>query len=323
MPRHAAIAIGAALLATAVAVVEFRMDDPWANGVHFLVAAVPAALLLAAGLRERPLGDRPRTGASGLLLAGLAVFAIADFRLLQLLGSDDALDTPRSLTAFFAILAAVALVVAWRSRSAACLLLGALAAGGTALAAVRWIFDTENIASYRPVLLVLGLAFAAAAWATRDRTRHRDVLVDAAGFSILGIAWLGGGFFLFGFGGALPDAWAAVVLAGAAALIAYAARTRAPGPAVIAIVMLAFFTSNVAVELSGFDGEAIDGEGAPAEPDGPSLIGWPLVLLGLGGAALALGLTRRDDERDDGSDGGAAHRPPPEDPADVTREVRL
>ncbi|HEX8204688.1 MAG TPA: hypothetical protein VF587_01375 [Solirubrobacteraceae bacterium] len=318
MQRAAAIAAGSALLATAVFVVEVRMDDPWATGPLFLLAAVAAAALLVLGLRDRPPADRPAAGTSGLLLGGLATFAIADYRLLQLLGRDDTFDAPRSLTAFFALLAVVALVVAWRSRSAACLLIGALAAGGTLLAAVRWVFDTENIASYRPPLLLLALAFAAAAWAVRDRPRHRDVLVDAAGVAILGIAWLGGGFFLLGFGGALPDAWAAVVVAGGVALAAYGGVTRAPGPVVLAIVVLAFFASNVAVELTSFDGEDVIDGGPPSEPDSPSLIGWPLVLLALGGLALALGLTRRDEEA-----GTAEHRPPPEDPTDVTREVRL
>lgn len=308
MPRHTVIAIGAALLAAAFVVVELRMDEPWANGVLFLVAAVPAAALLAAGLREPPLADRPRAGASALLLGGLAVFAFADFRLLQLLGRDDAFDAPRSLTVFFVLLTAVALLAAARSRSAACLLVGAAAFGGTVLAAVRWIFDTENIASYRPALLALAVLFAAAAWAIRARARHRDVLVDAAGLSILVLAQLGGGLF-FGFGDGLPDFWEAVVLAGGLALVAYAALTRAPGPGVLALLILAAFSALVGIEREfGFEGE----EAA----DEASLVGWPLVLLAGGLAALAYGLTRRRD--DDG-----AQPPPREDPGDVTREVRV
>jgi hypothetical protein len=307
MPRHAVIAIGAALLAVAFVVVELRMDDAWANGVLFLVAAVPAAALLAAGLREPPLGDRPRAGASALLLGGLAVFAFADFRLLQLLGRDDAFDAPRSLTVFFVLLTAVALLAAARSRSAACLLVGAIAFGGTVLAAVRWIFDTENIASYRPALLVLAVLFAAAAWAIRARPRHRDVLVDAAGLSILVLAQLGGGLF-FGFGEGLPDFWEAVVLAGALALVLYAAVTRAPGPGLLALLLLAAFAG-----LVGFNERGIVEEDDPGDA---SLVGWPLVLLAGGLAALAYGLTRRGDD----------HGPPPprrEDPGDVTREVRV
>lgn len=308
MPRHAVIAVGAALLALAFVVVELRMDDPWATGVLFLVAAVPAAALLAAGLREPPLGDRPRAGASALLLGGLAVFAFADYRLLQLLGRDDAFDAPRSLTVFFVLLTAAALLAAFRSRSAACLLVGALAFGGTVLAAVRWIFDTENIASYRPALLVLAVLFAAAAWAIRARPRHRDVLVDAAGLSILVLAQLGGGLFL-GLGDGLPDAWEAGVLAGGLALVGYAALTRAPGPGVLALLILAAFSSLVAIEQE----LVLDGE-EPA--DEQSLVGWPLILLAGGVAALAYGLTRRRDD-DTGSP------PPREDPADVTREVRV
>lgn len=304
MPRHAAIAVGAALLAAAFVVAQLRMDGPWATGVLFLVAAVPAAALLGAGLRDRPpaggADPRPRAGTSALLLGGLALFAIADYRLLQLLGDDEAFDAPRSLTAFFAILAATALFVAWRSRSAACLLVGALASGGTVLAAVRWVFDTENIASYRPALLFLALVFAAAAWAIRARWRDRDVLVDAAGLSLLALAQLAGGFFLLGSGG-LPDFWEGVVLVGATALVAHTAVTRAPGPGVIAVLLLASFASIVAFEQE---------VGLVGEEEGASLVGWPLILLALGGAALAYGLSRRED------------RGPRENPADVTREVR-
>jgi peptidoglycan/LPS O-acetylase OafA/YrhL len=316
MPRHAVIAIGAALLAAAVVVVEFRMDEPWAIGVLFLVAAVPAAVLFAAGLRERPLADRPRAGTSALLLAGLAVFAAADYRLLQLLGSDDAFDAPRSLTAFFAILTAMALFLAWRSRSAACLLVGALAAGGTLLAAVHWVFDTENIASFRPVLLILAVAFAAAAWAVRDRWRHRDVLVDAAGLSIFAISWLSGGFFFLGGGEGLPDAWEAVLVVGGLCLVAYAALTRAPGPAVIGIFVLFFFAMTVAVQVVAGD---FEGSAGGIEEDGPSLVGWPIILLVGALAALAYGLTRRADDDAD----VVAPRGPEEDPTDVSREVRL
>ncbi len=302
MQRHAAIAVGAALLAAAFVVVQLRMDDPWATGVLFLVAAVPAAALLAAGLRDRPREEGPRAATSALLLGGLALFGVADGRFLQLVGSDDTLEAPRSLTAFFAILAAMALVAAWRSRSAACLLVAALAAGGTLLAAVWWVFDTENIASYRPALLFLALAFAGAAWLARRRPRHRDVLVDAAGLAILALLQVGGALFL-GFGAGLPVFWEGVVLVAAVALVGYAALTRAPGPGLLAILVLAGLAFTVAFDQRVF-----------FEDDGGdmSLVGWPLVLLVLGGLALAYGLTRREP--------GA---PPPEDPTDVHREVRL
>ncbi|HEV3001756.1 MAG TPA: hypothetical protein VGW75_13525 [Solirubrobacteraceae bacterium] len=301
MPRHAAIAVGAALLATALVAVAVRMEDPWSAEGHLAVAAVGAAVLLAAGLRERPAGGRPSAGTSGLLLGGLVAFAIADLRFLQALGGDDALETPRSLTAYFALLTAVALVAAWRSRSAACLLVGALAAGGTLLAAVRWVFDTENVASYRPAVLFLVLAFAVAARFARGR--HRDVLADAAGLAVLALAFLGGGLFGIVGGGGLPDAWEAVVLAGAVGVVAYTALTRAPGPAVIAIVVLAAFASTAGAGEREIALDAVED---------PSLVGWPIVLGVAGLAALAFGLTRPRDPDE-----------APEDRADVSREVRL
>lgn len=298
MPRQGAIAMAAALFAAAIVVVEFRMDEPWANGVHLGVAALPAAALLVAGLREPLVGERPTPAASALVLAGLALVAVADYRLWQVVSGGDTFEGRRTLTAFFAVLALAAGGAAWRTRSAAALLVCALAVGGTVLAAVHWIFDTENVASYRPVLVALAVAFAAAAWALRAWPRHRDVLVDAAGLSLFALLYASGRLLIVGAGSGIPDAWEAVVLVGALALVAYTVATHAPGPGVLAVVLLVVFATTVGYEAASYGfGDVSD----------PSLVGWPLVLLVLAGLVLAWGLRRDRATEDEG---------------DVTREVR-
>lgn len=300
MPRQGAIAMAAALFAAAIVVVEFRMDEPWANGVHLVVAALPAAALLFAGLREPRVGERPTPAASALVLAGLALVAVADYRLWQVVSGGETFEGRRTLTAFFAVLALAAGGAAWRTRSAAALLVCALAVGGTVLAAVHWIFDTENVASYRPVLLALAVAFAAAAWALRASPRHRDVLVDAAGLSLFALLYASGTLLIVGVGEGIPDAWEAVVLVGALALIGYTVVTHAPGPGVLAILLLVLFATTVGYQAASY--------GFPEEDvSDPSLVGWPLVLLVLAGLVLAWGLRRARAS---------------EDPGDVTREVR-
>jgi hypothetical protein len=279
-------AFGGILLALAVGVTEARLDDEWGTGLLFALALIAAVALLAAGLTAAGQDRRPTAVASCLLLAGLALWAIADFRLFDVLsgGDGDAFDRPSAVTGFFALLSVVALGCWWRSGSAACLLVGALAAGGTLISAVNWISDSEDIATYRPVLLVLAVAFSLVAAVLRRDDRHRDVMVDAAGLSILSIAALDGGFFIFFFGGHSPDAWEAVLLAGGIALVAYSLVTRAPGPALIALLVLASFALS-ALSLGESGGEEVAGHGL-------DLAGWPIVLFVMSLATFAFGIVR-------------------------------
>ena len=74
--------------------------------------------------------------------------------------------------------------------------LALLAAGGAVLAAVNWIGSPEGTTAFRVTLVVLAVTYAALA--TRvPAGRHRDVVVDAAGVGVLGIAALTGGLLFF------------------------------------------------------------------------------------------------------------------------------
>jgi peptidoglycan/LPS O-acetylase OafA/YrhL len=112
------------------------------------------------------------------------------------------------------------------------------------------------------------------------RQRHAEQLVNAAGLSLLGIAFLGlfGSFVLFAdapSGPPLPNFWEFVLLAGGLGLIAYAAADRIPGPAYLGVV-----------NLLGFVGYA------SFSPD-ETLKWWPVLLLVTGGVLLVIGLRPR------------------------------
>jgi hypothetical protein len=261
--------VGVALL---VALVELRMDGPWANGVLLLVAAVPALLLLAEGLAAP--GDDPaeRAAATVLLVAGLVLAAVAIARLAQVLSSDDIGDAGGTLTWTLALFTAIAVYCHRRSGAVACLLIAALAAVGLLLATVNWIFDTEDVDVYRALLTFSFLVLLAAGLAVTGRAG--TVLVGAAGVTVLASSYATGLFFaFFPGGGGLGWGWELVTLIQGAALLAYAVQRLEPGPGYLAFFVLAIFATTAAVS----------GEGSP------SLVGWPLALAILTAVAGALG----------------------------------
>ena len=80
-------------------------------------------------------------------------------------------------------------------------------------------------------------------------------------------------------GGHAGTGWELVLLAVGLALVAYAGVDREPGPGYLGFVVLALF-----VAIAG-----------PPSISGASLIGWPILLLILGGAGVAAGLRPRRD----------------------------
>jgi peptidoglycan/LPS O-acetylase OafA/YrhL len=277
--RYAAYAPAAVGLTLFVAVVQIRMDGPWAAGVLCLVAAVPAAALLAAGLRAARDEEAGRAAVTLFLVAGLVLAAVALARLGDILGDDDWLADGGTFTLMIALFCALAAFVTLRSRSAACLLLAALAAVGLALEAVNWIFDTENVDTFRVLLAVAFAALFAAGVAVGGRSG--TILVAAAGVTVLASGYvLGIGFF----GADLDWGWELVTLAEGLALVAYAARRLEPGPGYLAFFVLALFAATAAIsgETGGLFGSFED----PERPS-PSLVGWPLALA-IGTTAAAL-----------------------------------
>ncbi|HEV7460320.1 MAG TPA: hypothetical protein VGN78_07285 [Solirubrobacteraceae bacterium] len=291
------IAAAAVPLTVGVFLTEVRFDGVWGRGVLFVLAALATALVLGMGLLAPLEEERPRAYQTVLLVAGLALLALTIVRLAQVLGEDSPLAASGTVTWMATLFAAVAAVAAWRLRSPICALIEFVAGGVTLLAFVQWVFDPRGPNTSRWLLLVLILVYAGVHVRLRESwPRHAVHAVNAAGLAaiVLAVSYLGRAFVPVPVarGGHAGTGWELVLLAVGFALIAYAAVDREPGPAYLGFVVLVLF-----VVLAG-----------PPSLSGASLIGWPILLLLLGGAGVAAGLRPR---RDLPPEPGPPEPPPP------------
>ena len=283
--RGPLIAAGAVLFTVGIALEEQRLDEVLPNGLHVLIVAATAALILGLGLQARPEGGRPAAYQSVLLVCGLLLLEAALLELAHLLGADFADDFPAGAFVWTSLLlSGAALYPALRRDSAICAMLAGIALGVTILAAANWIFGADSQAVYRWLLLALAVAFVLASLVLRGGyPRHAELMVITAGLATLAIplaasvGTLVGAF--TGFGGTgdgfLPGFWQLVVLFAGCGLIAYGAVDRAPGAAWLGLAHLVAF---IAAASAGAD---------------DTLLWWPLLLLLLGGGVLAAGLRPR------------------------------
>jgi hypothetical protein len=255
-----ALAPAGLALALFVAVAQIRMDDPWANGVLLLVAAIPAVALLLLGLTAANGDTTERAAAEILLVAGLVLTGVAIARFGAVLAGEDSTDGGGTLTWMLALGVAIAAYCARRARSGACLLIASLAAVGLLLAAVNWVFGTEDIDVYRG-LLVLSFAVLFGAGITVGG-RAGTLLVAAAGVTVIVSFYATGLLFVFIPGGdTLGWGWELITLLEAAALLAYAVRQFEPGPAYLGFFTFVLFTTTAATAS-----------------EESTLVGWPLAL---------------------------------------------
>jgi len=283
--RGPLIASGAVLLTVALALEEQRLDEVLPNGLHVLIVAAAAGLILALGLQaELPEAGEPAAYQSVLIVCGLLLLELALLQLANLLGADfDGIVPTGALVWTSLLLCAAALYPAVRRNSAISAMIAAVALGAALLAAANWILGADSQAIYRWLLLALAVAFAGASVVLRAaRPRHAELMVITAGLATLAIvlvASVGALVIAFaGFGttgleaGFLPGFWELVVLAAGCGLIAYGALDRVPGAAWLGFAHLFAF---VVAASSGAD---------------DTLLWWPLVLLVLGAGVLAAGL---------------------------------
>jgi hypothetical protein len=284
--RGPLIAAGAVLFAAGVALEELRLDEQLPNGVHTLIVAAAAALILGLGLQARLEGGRPAAYQSVLLVSGLLLLGGALLELAELLGADFEDDFPAGAFVWTSLaLCGAALYPAVRRNSAICAMVAGIALGIAVLSAANWIFGAESQAVYRWLLLALSLAFALASLVLRGgNPRHAELMVITAGLATLAIALVASAGALFGafaFGdsataeGFLPGFWELVVLAAGCGLIAYGAVDRVPGAAWLGLAHLLAF---LAAASAGAD---------------DTLLWWPLILLALGAGVMAAGLRPR------------------------------
>ena len=261
-------------LAVTVVVLNVRFDNEWSIGVHLVYTAAAAALAIALALSVPAGSGSPPAWHSTLFVASFVLGFGTLANLADVLGADDDLSSGTVFWVGF-LLASLMFWLARRYDSGIAALLDALTTLVVVIAFVDWAFDPDGAGTFRWVLLFTALAMAAYGLMGGEEERHRRVgWVNAAGVALLAIP---GTFGLEAFGGLLQGGgeveagtgWELVMLGGGAALIAYTATLARSGPAYLGVLNLAAF-----VLLAG---EASD--------DGPSLIGWPLLLL-LGTAAL-------------------------------------
>ena len=257
--RASALAPAAIGLTLLVVTVQIRMNDSWADGVLFLVALVTAALVLYVALTSDREDLLDRAAATVLLVAGLALAGLAIGRLGQLLSDDDFGDSGGTLTWMLALFTALTVYCHSRMRAVVTVLIGSLAAVGLLLAAVHWIFQTDDIDVYRTLLTLSFLVLFGAGIAGEGRAG--TLLVGAAGVTVLAMAYATGLLFLVSLDGGegIGWGWQLVTLVEGAALALYAVQRMEPGPGYLAFFVLLLFA------ISTAEGDS-------------TLVGWPLAL---------------------------------------------
>ncbi len=305
--RAVVLAAGAVALTLLVFLVGFRFEGEWGNGVHLVYSLAAAALVLALAMGVERGEDRMPIWHSVLFVTAFLLVLETLSYLSEVLGSDDSLSSSGTIVWVGLIMFALAAFFALRFGSGIAALFAAVTAVAVVLAFVDWVFSPEEVGTFRAVLLVAVVALGARAAMIREGRPHQaNGLVVAAGLALLAIpatfavealqAALGG----FLGGGSEPFVppglgWEIAMLMGGAALIAWTWLGGASGPAYLGTVVLVSF-----LIFTGLPGD-----------DGPSLVGWPIVLAVAAAVLLAMALrpaggaqTRsRSPAR---SDGGAA-----------------
>jgi hypothetical protein len=283
--RGDVIAAGVVVLTALVVLLNLRFASKWGIGVHLAYSAAAAAFVVALAVLSPREGDSPRPYQSILFVATFPLTLYALVNLADALGANEPLTAAGTIVWIGTLVGALMAAFALTRNSAISTLIAALLAGGVLLAFVQWVFEPDGVSTFRWLLAAEALGFAFVARAQRDRRRRHAVqMVNAAGvavialmitfafeslFAILALAFADeeGGF-------AVAWGWELFVLLAAFALIGYAAVDREPGPGYLGALALLGYVVMAA---------------APGR-EGPSLIGWPLVLGALAGTALWVGL---------------------------------
>jgi hypothetical protein len=283
--RGPLIAAGAVLFTVGIVLEEFRLENELPLWLHLVITAAAAALIYGIGMQATPEGGRPAAYQSVLLVCGLLLLEWSLLSLGDLLTGDDGDIGAGTLVWTSLLLCGAALYPAILRSSAICTMIAGVAAGAAVLAAADWIFDIGSQAPYRWILLFLAIVFVLASLVLRGgNARHAELMVVTGGLATLAIVVIAAASLLVGsltpFGegadeSVLPGFWEFIILGAGCGLIAYGAVDRVPGAAWLGVA-----------HLVGF----ILAASAAAEA---TLLWWPLILLALGGGAMAVGLRPR------------------------------
>jgi hypothetical protein len=300
--RGPLIAAGAVVLTAGLALEELRLANQLPLGVHLIILATAAGVILALGLQAPTEGGKPPAYQSVLLVTGLLLLYPALLHLSDVLGGDlSERGLPAGELTWISIIeAGVALYAARRKRSAICLLIAAVAAAVAVLSAFQWVFSPDSFTASRWLLLLIALGLILVSLVLRgSEPRQAELVADAAGLAILAIALqallsytvFAVSPFSSSPGPVLPNFWEVIVVGVGCGLIAYGAIERSPGPAWLGVANLAVFIVSAAVNSDA------------------TLNWWPLFLILIGGGALLAGLRPRQPLPPEPSAYGAGGRP--------------
>jgi hypothetical protein len=287
--------LGGVLFALGATVLFARKGDDWAAFPLLIVVAVPCVIVFGLGaLGALATGEVARWHAV-LMVTGVLLSLLAFGQLWDTVG----VNTDSSGFGFliFACVAGLAAFASFGVGAAYQALLAALAGIGVWLFFFDMILDEPGATTFRWLLLVLCLFYAAVAFVLRDREAPQaPEFVTAAGIAGVSVGLIGviaGAGEAFGglFFGAAPtegegqsfiwDVWLLLISLG---LVAYGAVVHARGPAYVGFIGLLAFAILQGAEVNAL----LEGD----EPDA-SFVGWPLILLLIGAAGLAAGAMGR------------------------------
>ncbi|HWH44259.1 MAG TPA: hypothetical protein VNT32_05975, partial [Thermoleophilaceae bacterium] len=279
--------LGGVLFAAGAIVLFIRKSSTgdWGDLALLLTLVVPFVALYGLGLTG-PAGSEPWRAV--YIVLGVLIAPLALFQFLEWIGgsTDDSLNGAW----IFAVVGALGAVASHRRDALYAALLAALAFLAAWLLLWDKLLDNPEIDTFRWLLVILALIYAAAAFALRG-AGHRQAselitgaalaAVTAGGLaaietaaSLSGAAGLGA----IGGGADANAFWDIFLLVVSVGAIAYGVQAGARGPVYAGGLGLFAFIVVVGVELS----KLTDGE-----TPGGDLVGWPLILLLVGGGAAA------------------------------------
>jgi hypothetical protein len=282
-----ALAIGAAAFAVATLLAFIRMQGSWAAFPLLLLVAIPCAALFAVALLPGQQGNPIAAGPDGRLapwqtvcvLFAIPLFAISILELFHVLGKDS--PGTGTVTWVLILTGLGAAAVSVRLKSPGATVLASVAFAAAALTAINWVDSSAKLATYRDIVLVVGLAFLLVARLLFAENReHAKQLVAVGGLGLIAGAAVGNsgafaqallGFDLFPIEG--KAGWVLLLIVVVLGLFAFAAWQRHGGSAFIGLIGLYYF-----VVFTGAGGD---------------LSGWPLLLLLAAVACFAWALVMR------------------------------
>ena len=297
--REWLLLLGGLLFATGAVVLSIRKSsetpaggDPWGDFAILLVLLVPFLLLYGLGMAGRATGPDAEPWQAVYLVFALLLAPLVLFQFVETIDGDPGADL--NVAWILAVTAALGAAAAILAGTAVAGALGAVAGIGSWLFFWDKLLEDPSTDSFRWLLIIIAAIYVGAAFLLRAWPRAPKLtgLVTAGGLAAVVAALIGNvepiaGLLGEASGGLLepeePEAgpglgWDIFLVVVSAALIAFSAHTARRGPGLVgAFGLLAF------ILVVGSDLDALvegDAEG--------SLVGWPLVLLLLGAAGIAL-----------------------------------